>query len=139
MRSIPTGGDALVKAAVQNLGVDQQQATQFVYKFGLVKDKLEGQVLHAVQSVVDSLLDEIDKSIKFFTTRYQGVQLSKIIVTGKLATLPEFPLYLVNHAQIPVEIGNSWVNVGYSQSKTNDLAAISHEFSVAVGLAERIE
>lgn len=139
MRSIPTGGEALIKAASQNLSIDEQQATQFVYKFGLVKDKLEGQVFKAVQNVVDGLIGEIDKSIKFFSTRYQGVKINKIVVTGRLATLPEFPLYLVNHTQIPVEIGNSWVNVSYPNSMVNDLASVSHQYSVAVGLAERFE
>lgn len=137
IRSIPTGSEALIKAATQNLGVDREQADQFVFKFGLVKDKLEGQVYKAIQHIVDGLVEEVDKSIKFFHTRYQGTKIAKIIVTGDLAVLPEFPLYLVNHSQIPVEIGNSWININYNQAMTNQLASVSHQFSVAVGLAER--
>ena len=41
-RSIPTGTDIILKAAIQNLNIDEKQAEQFVYKFGLSKDKLEG-------------------------------------------------------------------------------------------------
>jgi type IV pilus assembly protein PilM len=139
IRPIPTGGEALVKSASQNLGVDSEQAAQFVYKFGLAESKLEGQVYKAIQNIVDSLIEEVDKSIKFFHTRYQGIKISKIIVTGDLAILPEFPLYLVNHSQIPVEIGNSWINVNFNSAKTNQLASISHQFAVAVGLAVRQE
>jgi cell division ATPase FtsA len=43
-RSIPTGSDAVLKAASQNLNVDEAQAEQFINKFGLSKDKLEGQI-----------------------------------------------------------------------------------------------
>lgn len=137
IRAIPTGGEAIIRSAVQNLGIDESQATQFVYKFGLVKNKLEGQVFNAIQNVVDSLIDEVNKSIKFFDTRYQNTKISKIIVTGELAILPEFPLYLVNRTQTPVEIGNSWLNVSFNDSLRNELASISHQYSVAVGLAER--
>jgi len=139
IRTIPTGGEAIVRAATQNLSVDAHQATQFVYKFGLMGDKLEGQVLLAIQNVVDSLIEEVNKSIKFFNTRYKNANIAKLVVTGELAILPEFPLYLVNRTQIPVEIGNSWLNVTYPQSLMNELASISHQYSVAVGLAERQE
>jgi len=139
IRTIPTGGEAIVKAATQNLSVDDKQAVQFVYKFGLVQNKLEGQVLKAIQGVVDGLIEEVNKSIKFFSTRYKNNKVTKLIVTGELAILPEFPLYLVNKTQIPVEIGNSWMNVEYSPSLKNELASKSYQYSVAVGLAERLE
>jgi len=137
IRSIPTGGEAFVKAAVQNLNIDEKQATQFVYKFGLNQDKLEGQVYRAIESTVDSIVTEVQKSIKFFSTRYAGVNIDKIVVSGGASTLPGFPLYVANKLGVQVEIGNAWQNVSYPQSKHNDLIALSNHFAVAVGLAER--
>jgi type IV pilus assembly protein PilM len=136
-RNIPTGVEAIVRAATQNLSVDEKQAEQFVFKFGLSKDKLEGQVLQAVSGTVDLLNTEIEKSIKFFQTRYTGTKIERIIVTGGAAVIPEFPLYIANKFGINVEIGNAWRNVSYSQDRQNELAAISNQFGVAVGLAER--
>ena len=49
--------------------VDPAQAQQFVLKFGLSKDKLEGQVYNAIIGTVDNLMSEIEKSIKFFNGR----------------------------------------------------------------------
>lgn len=138
-RSIPMGGDSLLKAAQQNLNVDEKQAMQFVYKFGLMQDKLEGQVYKALLSAVDNLVSEIDKSIKFFTTRYNKVPVSKIVVTGRASILPEFPVYLVNKTNIPVEIGNAWLNSTYPQASYNDLMSVSNQYGVAAGLAERVE
>lgn len=139
-RSIPTGLEAIVRAATQNLNIDEKQAEQFVYKFGINKDKLEGQIHHAIIGTIDLLIGEVEKSIKFFQTRYGGTtQLDRIVVTGGASTLPEFPLYLANKFAISVEIGNSWRNVSFSPDKQNELLGVSNHFGVAAGLAERTE
>jgi type IV pilus assembly protein PilM/plasmid segregation protein ParM len=138
-RSIPTGIDAIVKSAMQNLNIDEKQAQQFVFKFGLGKDKLEGQIYNAILGTVDLLVSDIDKSIKFFTARYQGAHIDRIIVTGGASTLAEFPLYLANKFSINVEIGNAWRNVAFPAERQNELLSLSNHFAVAAGLAERIE
>lgn len=138
-RSIPTGTEALIKAAMQNLGIDEKQAEQFVFKFGLSKDKLEGQVYGAISTTVDILFSEIEKSIKFFQTRYSGVKIDRIIVTGGASALPEFPLFVANKFGVSVEIGNAWRNISFAQDKQNELLSLSNHFGVAAGLAERLE
>jgi len=85
------------------------------------------------------LAAEIDKSIKFFQTRYVGATIDRIIVTGGASTIPEFPLYLANKFGLNVEIGNAWRNVAFSADRQAELLALSNQFSVAVGLAERNE
>lgn len=138
-RAIPSGVEAIVRSAAQNLNIDDKQAEQFVFKFGLGKDKLEGQIYQAIIGTVDLLTSEIDKSIKFFQTRYTDAKMDRIVVTGGASTLPEFPLYLANKFGLNVEIGNAWRNVTYDASRQNELLAVSNSFSVAVGLAERTE
>ncbi|MGD0284502.1 MAG: type IV pilus assembly protein PilM [Candidatus Saccharimonadales bacterium] len=138
-RSIPTGTENIIHSAAQSLSVDNKQADQFVFKFGLSKDKLEGQVYQAIIGTVDLLTTEIEKSIKFFQARYADSKLERFIVTGTAATLPEFPLYLANKFGINVEIGNAWRNVSFAPERQNELLAVSNQFSVAAGLAERIE
>lgn len=138
-RSIPTGVDAIVRSAQQNLNVDDKQAQQFVFKFGANKEKLEGQVYQAIIGTVDLLVGEVEKSIKFFQARYPDVKLDKIIVTGGASTIPEFPLHIANKFGINVEIGNAWQNVAFAADRQNELLAVSNQFGVAVGLAEREE
>jgi Tfp pilus assembly PilM family ATPase len=137
IRGISTGTAAIVQAAVQNLNIEKQQAEQFVFKFGLSKEKLEGQIYNAIINTVDLLVNDIEKSIKFFQTRYPNKKLERIIMTGGASSLPEFPLYIANKFGIPVEIGNAWRNVSYPVDQQNDLLAISNQFGVAAGLAER--
>jgi type IV pilus assembly protein PilM len=136
-RSIPVGSEAIVHAAMQNLNVDDKQAQQFVFKFGLSREKLEGQVYQAIIGTVDLLMTEIEKSIKFFSTRYPEVKLDRIVVTGGASALAEFPLYIANKFGLNVEIGNAWRNVSFPPERQNELLSISNHFSVAAGLAER--
>jgi type IV pilus assembly protein PilM len=138
-RAIPTGAESIVRAAAQNLNVEDKQARQFVFKFGLSKDKLEGRIHDAIISTVEILTSEIDKSIKFFQARYVDNKVSRIIVTGGASALPEFPLYLANKFGVEVEIGNAWRNVAFAPERQNELLAVSNHFGVAVGLAERAE
>lgn len=138
-RSIPTGSEAIIKSAIQNLNIDEKQAQEFVFKFGLSEQKLEGQVYHAIIGTVDLLMSDIDKSIKFFQTRYNDTKLERIIMTGGASSLPEFPLHIANKFGINVEIGNSWTNVQFGMERQNELMAVSNHFGVAVGLAERNE
>lgn len=137
VRSIPIGSQSIIRSASQILGVDAAQAQQFVYKFGLSRDKLEGKVYSAIIVVIDSLVAEIEKSIKFFAGRYTNTKLDRIIVTGGASTLPELPLYIANKFAINVEIGNAWRNVSVPDSAQNEVLAVSSHFAVAVGLAER--
>jgi type IV pilus assembly protein PilM len=138
-RSIPTGSETIIRAAMQNLNIDEKQAEQFVFKFGLSKDKLEGQIHQAINGTVDLLITEIEKSIKFFQTRYVDSRIDRIIVTGGASALPEFPLYVANKFGISVEIGNAWRNISFAADKQNELLAVSNHFGVAAGLAERAE
>ena len=136
-RSMPTGVEAFIKAAAQNLNIDEKQAEQFIYKFGLGKEKLEGQVVDAISGTVELLNTEIEKSIKFFAARYNGSKIERLIVSGGAAVIPQFPVYLANKFEINVEIGNSWRNVSYNKDRENELLSLSNQFAVAVGLAER--
>lgn len=139
IRSIPTGTETIVRSAAQNLNIDDAQAQQFVFKFGINKDKLEGQVYSAIIGTVDLLISDVEKSIKFFLSRYPGVKLDRAIVSGGASVLPDFPLYLANKFGLNVEIGNAWRNVAFPASRQDELLAVANQFSVAVGLAERVE
>ena len=136
-RSIPTGSEAIVRSAMQNLNIDETQAQQFVFKFGLSKEKLEGQIYQAISGTIEILMSEIDKSIKFIQTRYANTKVEYLIVTGGASVIPEFPLFLANRFALNVEIGNAWRNVAFPRDRQNELMAISNQFGVAVGLAER--
>lgn len=138
IRSIAVGGRTLIKAVAQNLNLDETQAQQFTYRFGLTSTKLEGEVLKALKPSMDNLVAEVDKSRKFFLSRYPDVKLEKVVITGGTTQLPELPTYLANATGLPVELGNAWVGVSYPATLQDKLLGVSNQYAVATGLARRL-
>lgn len=136
VRTIPNGLSTLVRAAVQNLSIQDDQARQFILKFGLSRDKLEGQVVIALDSTLEGFVSEINKSIKFFQTRCPSIPVGDILVSGYASTIPGLPEYVGQKTNIPTALADPWrhVNVPAGDQK---LAAIRSEFTTAVGLAQR--
>lgn len=137
VRTIPTGLHSLVKAAVQNLNVQEDQARQFILKFGLAPDRLEGQVFHAVESVLEGFAAELVKSIKFFQTRYPNTPVGGIFLSGYASVVPKFGEYVTAKTSVASSPSNPWQKVRVQQADQQQLAEIATEFSVAVGLAQR--
>lgn len=137
VRTIPTGLYSLVKAAVQNLNVQEDQARQFILKFGLAPDRLEGQVFHAVENVLEGFAAELTKSVKFFQTRYVSTPIGGMLLSGYASAVPKFGEYLTAKTSIPSVQANPWQKVRVAQGDQQQLATIANEFSVAVGLGQR--
>jgi type IV pilus assembly protein PilM len=137
IRSVSVGGLTLVKAVSQNLGLDETQATQFTYKFGLTQSKLEGQVYKSIKPALDNLVSELQKSIQYFNGRYPDVKLEKLVITGPATALPELGPFLANSVGLPVEFGNAWINVSYPSGMQEKLISLSSDYATAVGLGTR--
>lgn len=137
VRTVPSGLQALVRAAVQNLNVQDDQARQFIIKFGLAPDRLEGQVLRAIDGVLDNFAAELTKSIKFFQTRYPSISVSGILLSGFGAAIPMMDNYIANKTGIPATTADPWQHVSLGQADQQKLAPIASEFATVVGLAQR--
>ncbi len=137
VRTIPIGIRSLVKAAVQNLNVQDDQARQFILKFGLAPDRLEGQVYRAIESTLDNFATELTKSIKFFQTRYPSTPVGGILLSGFSAVVPQFGDYVTAKTGVPSMPANPWQKVSVSQSDQQQLGPIASEFATVIGLAER--
>jgi type IV pilus assembly protein PilM len=135
-RALPIGSETIVKSVTNSLNVEKDQARQFIEKFGFDGSKLEGQVNEALSVATDNLLSEITKSIKFFIGRYSNVAVSKVVLGGYAAVLPQFPNHITTKLEIASEVANPWINIVYTQAQAEQLAALSSQFGVAVGLAQ---
>ena len=137
VRTIPTGLRSLVKAATQNLNVQEDQARQFILKFGLAPDRLEGQVYRAIEGTLDNFAAELTKSIKFFQTRYPNIPVAGILLSGYASVMPMFSEYVTAKTSVQASIANPWQRVRVAQNDQQQLSAIASEFAAAVGLAQR--
>jgi len=137
VRTIPTGVKTLIKAAVQNLNVQEDQARQFILKFGLAPDRLEGQVYRAIESTLEGFATELVKSIKFFQTRYPNTAVGGIMLSGYGAVIPQFGEYVTSKTGITASPANPWQNVRVSQADQQQLLSVAAEFATVIGLAQR--
>ena len=133
VRTIPTG----LYSSVQNLNVQEDQARQFIIKFGLAPDRLEGQVFRAVENVLEGFAAELTKSIKFFQTRYPNTPVGGILLSGYGSVIPKFGEYVTAKTGVASSQANPWQKVHVSATDQQQLAAIATEYATAVGLAQR--
>lgn len=137
IRTIPTGIASLVKSTVSNLNVQEDQARQFILKFGLAPDRLEGQVLRALENTLDNFAAEVTKSIKFFETRYPSVAIDGVLVAGFAAAIPQFDSYLASKVGKQVHVANPWQYVQMTENDQKQLGPVAIEFATVIGLAKR--
>ncbi len=137
VRTVGVGSKSLRRVISQNLGLDETQSDQFMKKFGMQQDKLEGQVYKTLKPVTDHVVEEIVKSIKFYQEKNPEASIDKLIMTGGTSALPGLPLYMANSTQLTVEIGNPWMNISYPTDIQQNLAGLSLSYSSVLGLALR--
>ncbi len=137
VRSIPIGFDNIIVSAVNGLNIKEEQARQFILKFGLDATKLEGKVLHSIEGTLENFTSELTKSINFFQSKYPEIKVGRIIISGYLSIIPIMNQYIANYTKVPTMVGSPWQNVFMTPEQRSQLANNGTEFAVAVGLAQR--
>jgi type IV pilus assembly protein PilM len=137
VRALPGGLGVLVKTVANALSVKENQARQFILKFGLAQDKLEGQVFKALDSTLESFASELTKSVNFFQTKYPNVTVEGIILSGFAGVVPFLPEYIEAKTGVNTMAGNPWQLVRVTPEQQQALARVAAEFAVVIGLAER--
>jgi len=137
VRSIPGGLTSFVRTVESSLKVRGDQARQFILKFGLAQDKLEGKVYEALGSTLESFAFEMTKSVRFFQNRYVGAQVGGIVLSGFSGIIPFMAEYIEMKTGVATTQGNPWQYVKVTPEQQQLLLPVASEFSVAIGLAER--
>ncbi len=137
VRSIPGGFGVLVKAVSNSLNTREDQSRQFILKFGLDQNQIEGQVFRVLASQLDNFSSELAKSIRFFQTKYINGRVGGIILSGYAGMIPLFAEFIESKLNVPTMCGNPWQFVRTTSAQQQALASVAGEFAVAIGLSER--
>ena len=137
VRSVPGGFTVLIKAVANNLGVREDQARQFILKFGLDEKQVEGQVFRVLNSHLDTFASELAKSVRFFQTKYINGKVGGIVLSGYSSMIPYFAEYIEAKTTVPTMKGNPWQLVRTTSAQQQALAPVASEFAVVIGLSER--
>ena len=135
-RSIPTAGDALTRALVQNLGVRYSQAEEYKKTYGLSTD-LEGKIKKALNPVLAILVEEIKKAVHFYQTEEKGEAPQSLIVSGGSSTMPEVIATLSALLGLEVMMGDPFLKMEIEEKTKETLRNYLPLYAVAVGLAMR--
>ncbi len=135
-RSISTGGEALARAVSQNLGFDLDQAEEYKRTYGLDETKLEGKIMKAIKPIFDVIVEEIKRSIAFYSTHKKSEGIKRLVLCGGTASLPGIMVYLAGSLDIEVQSGNPWRLIDAPlKFPKKELEEIGPSFAVAAGLA----
>ena len=137
VRSVPGGLTVLVRAVTNSLGIREDQARQFILKFGLDQNQVEGQVMRILSTHLESFASELGKSVRFFQTKYINGKVGGIVLSGYAGMIPLFPEFIESKLNIPAAPGNPWQFVRTTAEQQRALMPVASEFAVAIGLSER--
>ena len=137
VRSIPGGFGQLVSAVTTGLNVTEDQSRQFILKFGLAEDQVEGQVFKILNPSLDNYASELAKSVRFFQSKYLNGKVGSIVLSGYASMIPLFPEYIEAKTSIPTIKGNPWQLVRTTPEQQHALMPVASEFAVVIGLSER--
>ena len=134
---LPGGLSGLVRTVANSLNVKESQARQFILKFGLAQDKLDGQVFKALDQTLENFASELTKSVRFFQAKYPNVKVGGVVLSGFAGIIPFMAEYIESKTGIQTVQGNPWQLVKVTEQQKQALSQVAAEFAVAIGLAER--
>jgi type IV pilus assembly protein PilM/plasmid segregation protein ParM len=137
VRAVPGGFGVLVKAIANGLSVREDQARQFILKFGLDQNQVEGQVFKILGTHLDNFASELTKSVRFFQTKYINGKVGGIVLSGYASMIPLFSEYIEAKTRVSAMKGNPWQFVRTTEDQQRALMSVASEFAVAIGLSER--
>lgn len=130
VRSIPGGFSQLIRTVSSSLSVKEEQARQFILKFGLAQDKVEGQVFKALDSTLESFSAELLKSIRFFKSEYMNAPVGGIVLSGFAGMIPFIAEYIEAKTNVSTTQGNPWQMVRVTPEQQQVLRPVASEFAI---------
>lgn len=134
--SISVGGVAVNRAIATDFGMTQQQAEEYKKTYGVSNQFLGGKIGQATTPILNTIVEEVKKSLAFYSQKYRDLPIRQIILSGGSANLPGIDSYFANNVGIETVVGNPW-KILAPQPIPKDVVDNAPDFVVAVGLAMR--
>ena len=129
-----TGGQALTQALQKKINLEAQQAEEYKRTYGLDEAQFEGKVRAALLPVIQIMVNEVRKAITFFSNKYPGVNVQRILLSGGPTLLPGLVPYITQQIGIEVLVAAPFSNA------TGEIPEANHPiWTVCMGLLARGE
>lgn len=129
------GGDSLTAAIADYLKVSRQEAHIIKTKYGLGVSKKQAEIIEATKPVLDLLLKELRRMIRYYEER-SGTEskISQAVTMGGGANMPGLSDYLTNHLRIAARMIDPWQRLHFGDLQPPNRMEKSTYITVA-GLA----
>ena len=113
--TVNSGGDNMTEALIRNLHLSDEQAVKLKAEYGISYSEKQQRVVDAIKPQLDSLVREIEKSIRYYSERASksGKQLARVITVGGGAEMPGLNHFLSKELRMPCENFNPWDHITF--------------------------
>lgn len=109
--TVPGGGDDITEAIAKALGVTHEEAHVIKTKYGMALSKKQKEITTALSPLLDKLLKEIKRMIRYYEERSQGKNshIEQVVTLGGGANVPGLTEYLISSLRLPVRACDPWL------------------------------
>ncbi|UCE61203.1 MAG: type IV pilus assembly protein PilM [Phycisphaerales bacterium] len=133
-RTIPIGGNHFTEALVKTFKLSFAKAENL--KRTGESSKYRRQILQAMRPILADLVQELQRSIGFYSSTHRDAQIDKAVTTGNATKLPGLQKYLQQNLGVKVErVGGFRKVTPNAAAKDETLSEQIQSFTVAYGLA----
>jgi type IV pilus assembly protein PilM len=132
--TVPGGGEVFTEQIRKALGVTAAEAKLIKIKYGLGKSKRQKEISVALEPVLDQLVREIKRMIRYYDQHIDGERpINQVVTFGGGANMPGLTDYLTEHLRLAVRTSDPWQYCNHHGLKMPDRADKSM-FATAMGL-----
>lgn len=137
-RDIQVGGNAYNEEIQKRLGLNNEDA-EIVKLGGEVADVTAEAVTEVMEDATESLTQEVQRSIDFFSATSADEKVQKVFITGGVSKVPSVKTSLENRLGVEVHVIDPWRQIAFSEKDFDleYLQAMGPVYTVAAGLAMR--
>ncbi len=137
-RDIQVGGNAYNEEIQKRLGLNNEDAEK-VKLGGVIADVSPDTVQQIIEDATESLTQEVQRSIDFFSATSSDEKVQRVFITGGVSKVPAVRVSLENRLGVDVHVIDPWRQISVNEKDFDPeyLQAMGPVYTVAVGLAMR--
>jgi Tfp pilus assembly PilM family ATPase len=113
--TISTGSDTTTDLISKGLHLTSTQAAKLKNQYGIAYSEKQQRIVDAIESQLDALVHEIQKSIRYYSERAakSGKKISRVITVGGGAVMPGLNHYLSQELRLPTQNLEPWQKISF--------------------------
>jgi Tfp pilus assembly PilM family ATPase len=107
------GSDTITNLIAKQLGVTPEEAYKIKNQDGIGPGSKQAEITKAVKPMLDSLVREVQKIVRYYNERQDQRKIVQIITIGGGVNMPGMNEYLYNELHLPTHNLNPWSKINF--------------------------